>query len=477
MAEKRPEQVPEISGQAVVRAAESGIGKRWYQGVPRYAWMVLLIAALGWLFDAMDQNLFNLVRQTSVLDLLKHSNIPAADLDKTAKTVGGNLTAVFLIGWAVGGFVFGMLGDRLGRARTMVITICIYALFTGLNAGAQTIGQYALFRFLTALGVGGEFAAGAALVAEVWPERSRPMALGTLQALSAFGNMIAALVTLALSAVSWRWVYVVGAFPALLVVWIRASVREPERWQRAREAAEADGAQRELGNIGALFADPVLRRNTLAGVLIAVAGIGGLWGVGFFLPDLVGSALKPQVTKWPSILSLPASEQAAQIKTIVQAYRSKVFFVQQIGALLGMFAYAALSERTGRRPALFLFFGLAFVAVQAAFWGLHDPASAYGLAFFLGFCALAPFSAYTVYFPELYPTRLRATGVGFCYNCARIFAAAAPFALGNLAKTYASPTDETAGLRTAASILAFVYVLGWIGLIFAPETKGKPLPE
>jgi MFS family permease len=158
-------------------------------------------------------------------------------------------------------------------------------------------------------------------------------------------------------------------------------------------------------------------------------------------------------------------------------WRSEVFFIQQIGAFLGMFAYAALSERTGRRPALALFLFLAWAAVEATFWGVKDLPTARVYAFFLGFCALAPFSAFAVYFPELYPTRLRATGVGFCYNCARLLAAAAPFALGGLAAIFSDPADETQGLRTAAAIVAFIYFIGFIGVAMAPETKGKPLPE
>ena len=189
--------------------------------------------------------------------------------------------------------------------------------------------------------------------------------------------------------------------------------------------------------------------------------------MGFFLPDLTGSVLKPMVA------SLDKAAQNAQLAR----WRSEVFFIQQIGAFFGMFTYALLSERTGRRPALLLFFLLAFLSVEGTFWGVRDLESARIWALILGFCALAPFSAYAVYFPELYPTRLRATGVGFCYNCARILAAGAPFILGGLSKHFASPTDETAGLRTAASIVACIYVAGLVGLRFAPETKGKPLPE
>lgn len=449
----------------------------WFQGVPRYAWVVLAVAALGWLFDTMDQNLFNLVRQSSVTELLApHYSAPAL-LNAAAKEQGAILTAIFLLGWATGGFIFGILGDRLGRTRTMIITICIYALFTGLNAFVHTFWQYAACRFLTALGVGGEFAAGTALVAEIWPARSRPMALGALQASSAIGNIMAGLITLVLSASSWRIAYAVGAAPALLVLWIRSAVREPEKWQEARDAAVREDKPQELGNILSLWREPILRRNTIAGVLLALAGVGGLWGVGFFLPDLVQTALKPVVLKWPEIMALHGVEQDKAVKALLNAYKSKASIVQNVGAFFGMFSYAALSQKTGRKPALFLFFVLAFLAVQATFHFLHDMTSAYLLAFPLGFCALAPFSAYAVYFPELYPTRLRATGIGFCYNCARFFAALAPFALGSLAKTYASATDESAGLRTAASIIAFIYVFGFVGLMLAPETKGKPLPE
>ena len=204
-----------------------GPSPRWYQGIDRYAWMVLIICALGWVFDCFDQQLFNLVRNQSVFDLMRPNyplSVSDAEVKKLVADVGPNLTAVFLLGWAAGGFIFGSLGDKLGRTRTMMITILIYAIFTGLNGLVQTIPQYYVCRFMTALGVGGEFAAGASLVAEVWPQRSRAMGLGLLQALSAVGNIFAALTTLILSAANWRIVFFIGAVPALLVLWVRRSV-------------------------------------------------------------------------------------------------------------------------------------------------------------------------------------------------------------------------------------------------------------
>lgn len=428
---------------------------RWWQGVPRYAWIVLGVSALGWLFDTMDQNLFNQVRQASLVDILGKDASKALIADWS-----GKLTAVFLIGWAVGGFIFGALGDKFGRARTMAITVLIYAGFTGLNGFVHDPYLYAVCRFFTALGVGGEFAAGASLVAEVFPARSRPMALGTLQALSAVGNMMAALITRSLSDSGvgyWRTAFFIGAFPALLVFFIRRVVKEPDSWEGAKQKAEEE--KLAVGSILGLFQDPTLRRNTIAGTLLALAGVGGLWGVGFWLPDLLGFAF-PDIKGKELIL-----------------LKSNVTLVQQCGAFIGMIGYAAISERIGRKPALLIALALAFLSVQGTFHFVHDSTSAFAWAFVMGLCALAPFAAYAVYFPELFPTRLRSTGVGFCYNCARIIAALAPFLLGKFADTFKSATDPSAGLRTAAAIVACVYVFGFIGLSLAPETKGKPLPE
>ena len=462
---------------------------RWYQGLEPYCWLVLIIAALGWLFDTMDQNLFNLVRTPSIRDLLSSTIEDPQLLEEETRKIGGWITAIFLVGWSVGGFIFGILGDRLGRTRTMIITILIYAGFTGLSALAWNWQSYALVRFMTGLGVGGEWAAGAAIVAEVFPERSRAMALGTLQALSAFGNMTAAIVTFTLAGMSWRYVYLVGALPALLVVWIRRSLHEPERWLEAREQASVG---HEMGAITELFRDKQLRRNTIAALMMAVAGQAALWGIGFWSVDLLATVLDG--------LSVPRVD--------VDRTKSLMFFVQQAGAMLGIYLFALYSERTTRRRAFFVWFGLGWVSIPVFFWsvamapavpvpgildsvlapltfssGLVSEARntvqiATLLAFFLGFATLGPFSGYTVYFPELYPTRLRATGCGICYNGGRFMAAAAPALLGALTAHFANqPGAVAGGLPMAATLVSCVYLLGFAGAFLAPETKGKPLPE
>ncbi|MDM7460739.1 MAG: MFS transporter, partial [bacterium] len=201
---------------------------RWYHGLTGYHWLVLTVAALGWLFDTMDQWLYVLARQPAMTELL------GADAPKEAVAYYSSVVqAVFIAGWATGGFLFGIVGDKLGRTRTMMITVLMYAGFTGLSAFAQTWEQFALLRFLVGLGIGGEFAAGAALVAETFPAHARPTALGIMQACSAIGNMLAAVIYLLVGAnpnLGWRWAFAVGFFPALLVFVIRLFVREPESW-------------------------------------------------------------------------------------------------------------------------------------------------------------------------------------------------------------------------------------------------------
>ena len=218
----------------------------WWRLLNRYQWFVLIVAAAGWLLDCMDQQLFNLARTPAMKELLKGTFAPDATPGQIAASVqehAGYSTAIFLLGWATGGLIFGVLGDRIGRAKTMLITILMYSGCTGLSALSQAFWDFALYRFITGLGVGGEFAVGVALVAEVMPDKARPYALSLLQALSTVGNIGAAVTSMSLGHLettcvlgslggwaAWRWMFIVGAFPALLVVVIRRNLKEPERW-------------------------------------------------------------------------------------------------------------------------------------------------------------------------------------------------------------------------------------------------------
>ncbi|MCX7687843.1 MAG: MFS transporter [Fimbriimonadales bacterium] len=422
-----------------------GAPTRWYEGLTGYHWLVLVVASLGWLFDTMDQWLYVLARRPAIAELLG----PEAT-DAQVAYYSGIVQSIFIIGWATGGFLFGIIGDRLGRTRTMALTILMYAGFTGLSAFAQTWEQFAILRFLVGLGVGGEFAAGAALVAETFPAHARPTALGLMQASSAIGNLMAAVIyRFVAPELGWRWVFGIGFFPAILVFLIRLFVKEPARWEQAKALGE------KLGAFGDLFRDPRWRHHTLVGVGLAAVGVVGFWGIGTWSPDLLTQAINP--TNDPAL------------KPLVDARKSYAIMAQQVGAFFGMLTWAYLAQRIGRRPTFALTFLACLVIVPATFFLTTSYERALVLFPLLGFFTTALFAGYAVYFPELFPTRLRATGVGFCYNVARYIAAAAPYTFGVLSAAF--------NIQWAATIVASVFLLGFVVLIFAPETRGKPLPE
>ena len=308
----------------------------WYRGMTGYHWWVLIVASLGWLFDTMDQRIFVLARGPALEELL-----PPATSASQITWYSGLATAVFMLGWATGGFVFGILGDRWGRAKTMLLTILIYSAFTGLSALSVTWVDFTLYRFLTGLGVGGEFAAGVALVAEVMPARARAHALGLLQALSAVGNIFGSAISFVVLPLGWRYMFVVGVFPSLLVAAVRRKLKEPEVWRKVREAG-GDELRHQLGSVGELFRVPRWRRHTLVGLTLAISGVIGLWGIGFWSPELIREAL---------------ANTSAGTRSW---YVSMGTLLQDVGAFAGIFAFTLMTARVGRRPA----FAVAFLLGQ-----------------------------------------------------------------------------------------------------------------
>src|SRR3954451_15189711 len=262
----------------------------WWREMSRSHWWVLIVAVLGWLFDAMDQRLFILARTPALRDLLP--GLPADQLP----TFAGWATGLFIAGWATGGLLFGLMGDRWGRVRTMTLTIVVYSIFTALSGLARTWPEFAVFRFLCGMGIGGEYAAGVALVAETMPARARPFALGLVQAFSSVGAIVGSGLSLLVGpqatfgqTAGWRVLFWFGVIPSLLVVLIRARVKEPDRWLRARALARAAGgsgtdrsqssssrSELRLGDLRAIFSDLILRRRTLIGMTLGMVGQIGL---------------------------------------------------------------------------------------------------------------------------------------------------------------------------------------------------------
>ena len=446
----------------------------WYEGLTRYHWFVLVVASLGWLFDTMDQQLFNLARKPAIMQLLHASPGDKAMAGKVDE-YGGYATSIFIIGWALGGVVFGILGDRLGRAKTMVLTILMYSAFTGLSALSRGVWDFAFYRFLTGLGVGGEFAVGVSLVAEVMPDRARPVALGLLQAFSAVGNMLAALISIALGGLeqsgaigsSWRAMFLVGLVPALLAIPIMRRLKEPERWKAAAREEEVAGAGHRLGSLSELFGDPRWRRNTIVGMLLAFSGVVGLWGIGFFSFDLVRTIFR----KTYEAEGLPPQVIDGKLTSLA----GWVSLLQNGGAFFGILAYSWLTHYSGRKPAFAASFLLAMGATAFTFWSLNSRSDILWMIPIMGFCQLSLFGGYSIYFPELFPTRLRSTGTSFCYNVGRLVAAAGPTALGLLtSRVYAGYPEP---MRYAGVTMCAVFLIGLLTLPFAPETKGQPLPE
>ncbi|HEX2055907.1 MAG TPA: MFS transporter, partial [Nitrospiraceae bacterium] len=248
----------------------------WYHGITRYQWLVLFVAWLGWVFDAMDATIYAIVLHPALHDLLAGTAGSGTASSEQIGWYGGLIFSVFLVGWAVGGIVFGMVADHLGRTTTLIATILIYAVFTGLAALSQDWWHLAIYRFLTALGIGGEWAAGAAIVAETWPESKRAKAAGILQSAWAAGFFLAAIANLLLKDHGWRTLFLVGVLPAFVALLVRWWVKEPDRWVHAHEQ-ERRSARHGLIQLGELFGPP-LRRPTWVGSILAFVAVFGLWG-------------------------------------------------------------------------------------------------------------------------------------------------------------------------------------------------------
>jgi MFS family permease len=443
----------------------------WYSGITRYQWTVLVIASLGWIFDVYEGQIFVASMEEIMKDLLGPDSTPG---QRTSAQHIAN--AAFLAGGALGGIVFGMLSDRIGRTRTMVLTILMYSLFTCCSALAQNWWQIAVLRFFVAVGVGGEWAVASAMVAEVMPKKARAWSLSIFHGSSVLGQLMAvgAGAFLVIDW-GWRWVFVLGAAPALLTVWIRWRMEEPQQWVAAQKLGHAD-ASRRTGRIGELFS-PAWRRRTLVGVTLAAIGMATFWGVYVFGKNL---ALKQAESQVVARLQLPADltgeARAAALKPhakeIKNAEMLGMLFVT-IGGGLGLTLFGTISERLGRRGAFVLYHvggvTMGWLAFKV-FAGASMPVLLPVLVVF-GFFVAGPHGGYAVYFPELFPTRLRGTGAGFCFNAGRILAIPALILANYMVK------DWGFGVEGTASLLSLLYLLGLVVLIWAPETRGKELPE
>jgi MFS family permease len=505
-------------------------------------WLVLVIASLGWVFDIFEGQIFVASMKEAMPSLL-----PPGTLEGTVDFYNNIAMGAYLVGGAFGGVLFGMLSDRIGRTRTMILTILMYSLFTCVTAFAQTWWQMTILRFLVAMGTGGEWAVASAMVAEVFPKRARAWSLGIFHASSVLGTYLAVLAGVFVVGNpnwGWRWGFVLGAVPAVLTLFIRWLLREPEQWKQARDRAKTDSAQR-TGRMVDLFA-PDLLRNTLVGLILATVGLATFWGVHIYGRELLRTIVErpyleesapeiqlrvEEVREAVSILlanyqgdtvqradilaalqSLPPASletveqtlpsQAEQIprgelaavparvrksmtatvldalpdaeKRSIKNWEMLGMFLVTTGGGLGLLSFGPICEWIGRR-ATFLLFHVGGLASALIVFQVMADGSATALSWMLpvfGYLTLGMHAGYAIYFPELFPTRLRGTGGGFCFNGGRFLAASILIVRGWMRD------DQGLGLslESTASMLSLLFLVGMVVLLAAPETKGRELP-
>lgn len=452
-----------------------------------YHWWVLFVGMMSWMFDCMDARIFALSRQPAMTQLLAH--LTAGMTPDEAKLVvlqhGDYATAAMMVGWAIGGLFFGIVGDKWGRVRTLSTSIFVYSVFTGLSGLSQTWVDFCLWRCLMGCGIGGAFATAATLIAETVPHHVRPLALGSFQALSAIGNLTGSAVSawvippslpvnflhLGYSVPGWRLIFGLGILPSLLIVLIMRTIREPEQWHAARRTAR-EQLDRQMGDLKDMISHRRWRRNAIVGILLVVAGAVGLWGIGFYSPELIAEALEGQ----------PAEK--------IGFMRGVGTMIQDCGGLVGMFLYTFLALWMGRRAAFGFCFIAGFFGVSAIFLKLNAQEQIYWMLPLLGVAGQSVFGGYSIYLPEIFPTRLRATGTAICYNVARLLTAGIIFTQAPMKRFFSnvfsnpdSPITKFFAMfgkptpfRAVAVVMCLIFLLGMATLYWAPETKDKPLP-
>ncbi|MDX1966672.1 MAG: MFS transporter [Planctomycetaceae bacterium] len=513
------------------------------------AWMALLAALLGWMFDGAEMGVFSVVGRAAVQDLLKIAGTPTPEQESQIGFLFSVIIASFLVGAATGGVVFGWLGDRIGRVRAMSLSIMTYAMFTGFCGFAQTVPQLGILRFIASLGMGGEWALGVALVMEIWPNRSRATMAGLIGAAANAGYTLVGVIGIALTSLlatfegwllgsglstdtvdmliafkGWRLMMMLGVLPAILTFLIRIFVPESEKWEEEQRRggtshwatvdlfgvlvgacgpglmiyvwATSDDVAFRIGGtlIGALIATlgylyPVFRYlareraanpnapsttqaipRMLFGATLSGVALLGTWGSTQWAPS------------WSAQLMEKATPEVREALGVIGANpREYTLIFLSIGAIVGTIAAAWTGDWLGRRWTYFLMCLTSLVSV----FGFFQLQSQFGWMFLINSFLVGAISAsfygwLPLYLPELFATRIRATGQGFSFNFGRIISAVGALQVGALlsvVKGQKSLAGVDGGYAVACSFVVFIYLVGMIAIWFGPETKGKPLPE
>ena len=404
----------------------------WHAGTPE-AKRALIAAGLGWMLDSFDVMLYALVLRSIIPDL------------GISKETAGLLGSATLVASAAGGLIFGVVADRFGRTRALMASVLIYSVFTAACGFAQSVAQLAVFRIFLGIGMGGEWASGAALVSETWPAEHRGKALGFMQSAWAIGYGAAAIVTmLILPLWGWRGVFFAGILPAFFTLWVRRHVQEPRIWRESRERLSYSARRVRIADV----LDGRMLTLTAAVTSMNAFTMFGWWGFNLWLP---------------AYLSLPASAGGMGFDSSVM---TGLIVAMQIGMWFGYVTFGFVGDTIGRKRAYILYTMSASVLIMT-YVSLRSPLALLMLGPFVAFFATGYFSGFGAVTAEIYPTSIRATAQGFTYNFGRLASAAAPFAVGSLA--------ETRGFQAALSLTAIAFLLAAASWAFIPETRGREL--
>jgi MFS transporter, SHS family, sialic acid transporter len=451
------------------------------RSLTRGQWLVLAAAFLGWMFDGVEIGLFPLVGRAALQDLLGVSD------EKQVVAWMSRITACFLIGAAVGGVSLGWLGDKIGRVRGMVACMLTYSVFTGLCYFVTAPWQMGACIFAAALGMGGEWSLAVALVVECWPERHRPKLAGIIGAACNVGLLFIALVALTrqVTLTDWRWLMLVGASPAVLALLILSFVPESERWK----AAVKKGGR---SPIIAIFAPGVLHKTVFAAILSGIPLIGTWAAVSAYIPTWVDDmnqvqearkhltaenlakyeATKVREEKRALLKVLLTGEQWSAVRDLTAKSKAAAQVLLGIGAIIGCLAASVVGGRFGRRPVYFCLCLLSFLSASYLFRYLTEYNAWFlFVVFVVGGITAAFYGWLPLYLPELFPTRIRATGQGLSFNFGRLLAAGGTLCLGQFFALFGGDYGRAMGA------VAIIYLLGMVVIWFAPETHGKPLPD
>jgi len=434
--------------------------KPWYRSLDANQWKTMIASNIGWMFDGYEAFALILTVGVALHQLLAPAQYPQIP------AFAGTVIGITLLGWGIGGFIGGVIADYIGRRRTMILAILAYSLTTGLSAIAWDWVSFALLRFIVGVAIGSEWATGASITAEAWPDHARGKGAGLMQCGLGIGFFLASFTWLFVSGYgpgAWRIMFLIGIVPALFALWLRTGVSESEKWERTNEKRKSAHAKKRSGGklsaedhaltrftFADLFVDQEVRTRTIVAFLMSLTTTVAWWGISTWVaPFIAATAGKA---------GLPAQTWAA--------YAGMSY---NVGAIIGYLGLGFFADRFGRKPVVMIFYAGSLIMTPVLYMWTSDLNLLVLMAGINGFFTLGQYSWMAVWLPELFPTRMRATGMAFVFNGPRFIAFLGPLFAGFL-------IAQLGGFGKVAVAFSFIYILGFVVTPFLPETKGKPLP-